>query len=408
MVLRLAWRSIWRNRRRTLITVSSIGMGLAFAFFFIAFADGVYYKLIHDGVRMQAGHITLEHRGYHDAPAIDLYIPDPGALRARIDGLDYVERTKLLVLGQGVARSGLGTVGVAVMGIEPSVERKTSPLVGSIVKGRYLEDGDRSLVVVGNKLAKRLHVRVGKKLVLVTNDVNGALTEELCRVAGIFETGVDEVDGYLLQAPINFIRKLYGFPPGGATELGVILKNPEALKKVQKEIRSMIKQKKLSVYRWSEILPELASYIKLDKGSNLIFQAILIFLILFTIFNTILMSILERQKEFAVLMALGTKPSLLKRQLILESAFIGLLGCFVGLLVGGLAAYALQVWGFDIRKVVKQGMSISGFGVSPIMHARVTLSLFLWLGGIVLGATLLLSLIPMRRVSKIDIAETLR
>ncbi len=408
MILRLAWRSIWRNRRRTIITVSSIGMGLAFAFFFIAFADGVYFKLIHDGVRMQAGHITLEHRDYRDAPAIDLYFPDPGILRARIEGLDHVEGTKLLVLGQGVARSGLGTVGVAVMGIEPSVETKTSPLVGSIIKGRYLEDRDQSLVVVGSKLAKRLHVRVGKKLVLATNDVNGDLTEELCRVAGIFETGVDEVDGYLLQAPINFLRKLYGFPSGGATQLGVVLSKPGALRKVQKQIRSMIQKEPLSVHPWSKILPELASYIKLDKGSNLVFQAILMFLILFTIFNTILMSILERQKEFAVLMALGTKPSLLKRQLILESAFIGLIGCFIGLLIGGLAAYALQVWGFDIRNVVKEGMSISGFGVSPIMHARVTLSLFLWLGGIVLGATLLLSLIPMRRATKIDIAETLR
>ena len=107
-------------------------------------------------------------------------------------------------------------------------------------------------------------------------------------------------------------------------------------------------------------------------------------------------------------MAIGTKPSLLKRQLLLESAFIGLIGCCFGLLVGGLAAYALQVWGFDIRKIVDESMNISGFAVSPIMHARLTPSLIIWLGGIVMGATLLLSLIPMRRVKKIDIAETLR
>ena len=408
MLIKLAWRSIWRNRRRTIITVSSIGLGLAFAFFFIAFADGVYFQLVQDGVRMQAGHITMEHRDYRDAPAIDLYFPNPEAFRIRIENLDHVEGTKLLVMGQGVARSGLGTVGVAVMGIEPSVETKTSPLVGKIVRGRYLEDSDRSLVVVGSKLAKRLHINVGKKLVLATNDVKGALTEELCRVAGIFETGVDEVDGYLLQAPINFLRKLYGFPPGGATQLGVVLSNPGAQKKVQSQIRAMIENAPISAHPWQKILPELASYIKLDRGSNLIFQAILMFLILFTIFNTILMSILERQKEFAVLLALGTHPNILKRQLLLESAFIGLIGCFLGLLVGGLAAYALQVWGFDIRKVYDEGMSISGFAVSPIMHARVTTSLFFWLGGVVLVATLLLSLIPMRRATNIDIARILR
>ncbi|MEE8320444.1 MAG: ABC transporter permease, partial [Gammaproteobacteria bacterium] len=311
MLIKLAWRSIWRNRRRTLITVISIGMGLAFALFFIAFADGVYYQMIRDGVRMQAGHITLEHPDYRDAPAIDLFFKDPGLFRKRIERLDNVEGTKLLVLGQGVARSGVGTVGVAVMGVEPSVESRTSPLVKNISKGRYLQDKDRALVVLGSKLAKRLHLKEGKKLVITTNDIHGALTEELCRVAGIFETGVDEIDGYLLQAPIDFLRKLYGMPSDGATQLGVVLNKPEALRKVQKEIKSMLKDRSISAHPWQEIMPELASYIKMDKGSNLIFQAILMFLILFTIFNTILMSILERQKEFAVLMAIGTKPSLL-------------------------------------------------------------------------------------------------
>ncbi|MBW2052970.1 MAG: hypothetical protein JRF41_09355, partial [Deltaproteobacteria bacterium] len=110
MIVRLAWRSIWRNRRRTLITVSSIGLGLTCAIFFIAMADGVYVQLINDAVRMQAGHVTLEHPEYRDAPAIDLYLPDTRALRTQIEKMINVERTKLLILGQGVAKSGVGTV----------------------------------------------------------------------------------------------------------------------------------------------------------------------------------------------------------------------------------------------------------------------------------------------------------
>ena len=124
----------------------------------------------------------------------------------------------------------------------------------------------------------KYHLKEGKKLVLTTNDIHGALTEELCRVAGIFETGVDEIDGYLLQAPIGFLRKLYGMPSNGATQLGVVLNKPEALRDVRKEIKAMLKDKSISAHAWQEILPELASYIKMDKGSNLIFQAILMFL----------------------------------------------------------------------------------------------------------------------------------
>lgn len=288
------------------------------------------------------------------------------------------------------------------------VRAETSPLVSKMTEGRYLEEKDQSKVVMGQKLAERLHLKVGKKLVLTTNDVNGALKEELCRVAGIFNTGVDEVDGYLLQAPISFLRKLYDFPPDGMTQLGVVLKDPDSQKRANQQIGKYALEEKVLAYPWQKIIPELASYIKLDRGSNLIFQAILIFLILFTIFNTILMSVLERKKEFAVLLALGTQTSYLKRQLLLESILLGLIGCLIGLTIGGLAAYALQIYGFDIRLIYDEGVSISGFAVSPIIHARLTSSLMFWLAAIVLTATLILSLISMRQATKIDIAETLR
>jgi ABC-type lipoprotein release transport system permease subunit len=192
------------------------------------------------------------------------------------------------------------------------------------------------------------------------------------------------------------------------TQLGVVLNNPESQEKAYKHIRNHLSGKNISVYPWQKIIPELASYIKLDRGSNLIFQAILIFLILFTIFNTLLMSILERKKEFAVLLALGTQISYLKRQLLLESILLGLIGCLIGLAIGGLAAYALQIYGFDIRTIYDEGVNISGFAVSPVIHARLTSSLMLWLTGIILSATLVLSLISIRQATTIDIAETLR
>ena len=408
MVTRLAWRSLWRNKRRTIITVTSIGMGLSFAIFFIAFGDGVYLELIDTGVKMQAGHITLEHPEYREAPSIDLFLADPAESRREIEKIERVKRTKLLVVGQGVARTGFGTVGVGIMGVEPSVEARTSPIVQSIIEGRYLEDGDGALAVVGSKLARRLHLKVGKKMVITTNDASGALTEQLCRVAGIFETGTDEVDNYLLQTPIAFTRTLFSLPPGSATQLGVILSKPEAQGKVLKKINASIGRNSVKAYPWQEIMPELSSYIRMDKGSNLVFQGILLFLILFTIYNTILMSVVERQKEFAVLLALGTSPGLLKKQIFTESIFLGLMGCGSGIIVGGLASYALQVWGFDLSLFSDEGWSISGVGVSSVIHPHVTVGLLLWMGGIVLGVTLLLSIFPMRKAARVPIVDTLR
>jgi ABC-type lipoprotein release transport system permease subunit len=408
MIPRLAWRSIWRNRRRTLITVLSIAFGLTCAIFFIAIGEGVYAQLIDQVVRMQAGHITLENVNYRDAPAVDLWIKAPELLRSRIESLPQVERTKMIILGQGIARSGSGNVSATLMGIEPSVELETSPLARHMVDGRYLNDDDGPWVVIGSELAQRLKLKVGKKMVITTNDAAGNLVDELCRVRGIFETGSVEIDGYFIQAPIDFARRLFGLPEQGVSQLGVILRVPEAQEHVLHEVQLLAAQEDIAVLPWQKVVPEIASYIKLDKGSNLIFQAILIFLILFTIFNTILMSVLEREREFAVLLALGTKPDQLRLQILMESFYLGLIGCALGLLFGGLAAWIVQVWGIDLKSFLEEGFTISGFAVSTKMHARVTPGLLFGTTGLVLVATLILSLIPMRRATRLSIVEQLR
>jgi ABC-type lipoprotein release transport system permease subunit len=277
-----------------------------------------------------------------------------------------------------------------------------------MVAGRYLNDDDGSWVVIGSELAQRLKLDVGKKMVLTTNDAAGNLVDELCRVRGIFKTGSVEIDGYFIQAPIDFARRVFGLPEEGVTQMGIVLRVPEAQELVLQKARLMVAQEEYAVLPWQEVIPEIASYIRLDRGSNLVFQAILVFLILFTIFNTILMSVLEREREFAVLLALGTKPGQLRLQILMESVYLGLIGCLIGLLAGGAAAWIVEVWGIDLRSLLEEGFTISGFAVSTKMHARVTSSLLLGTAGLIFGATLILSLIPMRRATHLSIVDQLR
>jgi ABC-type lipoprotein release transport system permease subunit len=408
VIIRLAWRSIWRNRRRTLITILSIGFGLACTIFFIAIGEGVYVQLIEDVVRMQAGHITIEHPAYRDAPSVDFYVRDSDQLRSQLDNLPGVEQTKLIVQGQGIARTATATVGVTLMGVEPWVERKSSPLARHLVSGTYLEDIDGSWVVIGRELANQLNLEIGKKMVVTTNDTTGNLVDVLCRVKGIFETGSVEVDGYFVQAPLAFAQRLFLLPAQSVTQMGVILEEPEDQNHVLEIIGQLGNDRNISVLPWQEVIPEIASYIRLDKGSNVVFQTLLVFLILFTIFNTILMSVLEREREFAVLLALGTKPAYLRLQVLVETAYLGLIGCCLGLIVGGLGAWAVQVWGIDLQSFYQEGITISGFALSTELHARLTLELLMSTTSLVFGATMLLSLIPVHRVTRVSIVEQLR
>jgi ABC-type lipoprotein release transport system permease subunit len=386
----------------------SIAFGLGIALFFIALAEGMYAKMVGEVVRMHAGQVTLQHPLLEEAPAVDLWVPADALLRGRIESLPQVESTKLLIDGQAIARSATGNVGVALVGVEPGLEQAASPLASHLSAGEYLADSDKRKVVIGDGLAERLGLEVGKKMVLTTNDAQGNLVEQLCRVKGIFHSGSVEMDTYYVQAPLEFVRALYGLPSDTATQLGVILRNPDDQAEVIKAIEPMVKGQTVAVLPWQEVMPELSSYISLDRGSNFIFQAILFFLILFTIFNTLLMSVLERSREFAVLLALGTAPAQLRLQILMETAFLGVIGCVLGLTLGGVGAWACQYYGVDLKSLMPEGIEISGFAVSTRLYAKVTPPMILGLGGTVLGLILLMGLIPMRRSTKINMVDELR
>lgn len=407
-IVKLAWRSIWRQKRRTLITLASLGLGLSLAIVFIALGEGAYDHFIDQAVRMQAGHVTLEHTGYRKTPSVDLYLNKIDRLRARAEKIPGVESTKLLVLGQGMARSANASVGVGLVGVEPSKEAAASSLPQMIVAGRYLEDGDKAVVVLGQVLADRLKVKPGRKLVLTTNDASGALIDAFCRVKGVFKSGSDEMDGALVQAPIGFLRKVFGQPPDSAMQLGVILEDGTATEKMTGIIRAQLADKDTAVEPWQKIMPEMAAFIRMDKANNVIMQAILLFLISFTVLNTLLMSVLERKREFAMLLALGTTPSQIRGQLLAEAVLLGALGGLVGAVIGWLGSWYFTVYGIDFSAFMPEGMTISGFFISPVFHAKVSWPLIGGLAGLMFLVTLLLSLLVQGRAVKVDVTETLR
>lgn len=408
MLFKLAWRNIWRNRRRTLITVISIALGLCFAIFFVSLGDGIYAQLIDQVTRMQSGYVTLEHPEYLDAPAVDLTVKISPDLRGEIEKLPGVENTKLIILGQGIVKSSAGSAPGAIMGVEPDVELDASPLARNITAGSYLENDDGPLAVIGSAMADRLNLEIGKKLVLSSNDIHGDLVESLFRVKGIYSTGSDEMDAFFLQIPLVQARDLFRMPKEAVTRMGLILNDPDLQPRVMRLAEKRLSQAPVAVRSWQEVMPDVASYIKMDKGSNFVFQGILLFLILFTIFNTILMSVLERRREFAMLLALGTEPRRLQGQVLIESFFLALIGCAAGSILGALATYWGQVKGIDLSMFMGESVSVSGFAISSKMHPALSAERTLVLSGLVFAATMIISLLPMRRSTRVDVVEALR
>lgn len=408
MIGSIAWRNIWRNKKRTAITTASVALGIACIVLFISLEEGLKFRLETETVLFMAGHITLEHPDYQDKPAIDAFLTDTKGLRAQIEQLKDVKKTKILAIARGTAKSPAGSMAVKILGVEPGLEDRISPLTNQITAGRYLEDRDHAHAVIGRKLARRLGTAVGKKLVLITADNQSTITQILCRVVGIFETGMEEIDSYLIHIPLPFLQNVLSLPPDSATQISVILKRPESVKKLVRKIRALTAGKPAAVYTWHRIIPELASFTHMTKYSVFILEGLLILLVLFTILNTILMSVLERRNEFAVLLAVGTPPGFLRRMIFLESSLIAGLGIALGLLTGGLVSLGFQIWGLDLSRIIGDNQFFFGFGNPSMIYARIKAAALFETAGIAAAAVLFISFIPMKWAMNIPVAETLR
>jgi len=408
MIVKLAWRSLWRHRRRTLLTVSSIVVGTALALFFLTMADGMYKKLIDEAVKMNAGYVTVEHRNYSSDLSIGLTVDGVEDLRRLAGGIEGVRSVKVLVQGQAVVSTGSGSAGVGLFGVDPDTERDVSPLALKIVEGRYLEADDERGVVLGARLSERLRLGIGKKLVVTTNDVNGDLVNEMLRVTGVFRIGMEEADGFLIQVPLAVARRIFRLGPDEATRVGLVLDSPKDQSSVLRLLRARLGAGGPAVLPWQEVMPDLAGFMAVDKGFNYVFQAIILFIIGFTILNTILMSVLERTREFATLLAVGTSPLRLRLQIAVESLIIGLLGTGAGLLIGGIGSWYFQIHGIDFSGIYGDESTIVGYAIDPLIKCYVSAGAFALVGGFVMALTLVIGLYPAWRSARISLPDVLR
>ena len=409
LISKIGWRSIWSYKRRTLISLFSIVIGTGIPIFFVCIAWGFYAGLIDDVARLMSGHITYEHVEYRNSPSNDLWVDDIQKIDQTLNNNSEILTTKQIVNLQGVAHTAKGSVGISLMGVEPEKEIIISFLPENIIEGKYLSKGDERWVVVGQKLAKNLNIDIGKKFVFTTNNVDGELTEELFRVKGVFKTGSKEIDGHFVQSDIGIARKVAGLSNDDVSQLGIIVKNPDNHENFIKDLQKSVAKNSGVFLSWQKIMPDVATTIRMDRTAISSFMIMLVVIVLFTMFSTILMSALERKREFASLLALGAQQIELKIQIFLETIFFGLIACPLGALLG--ISLAKWVEGYDMMDVVggkTEDMTVGGFGMDTIITPLFSLPLILQISIFFFFAVQLLSILPIYLISRISITDELR
>jgi len=406
--IRMAWRNIWRNPRRTILTISAIVFASTLLIFMLSFQLGSYGTMINASVRIHTGHLQVQAKGYHDKKSMRLVVPDPSAVGKLMDGVPEVKAYTFRADAFSLASSKERTYGALVIGVDPVRESQVSTLKQLIRQGNYLAEHDTNQALVGELLAKNLRVEVGDEVTILGQGRDGSIAATVVRVKGIYKSGMEDFDRSSIHVPLKLFQDVYAMR-GTVHEVvavGTALKQVSEMKKaIQAGLRKLDQQNTLVALDWDELMPGLLQAIKLDLVSGIIFWFILIVVVAFSILNTFLMAIFERTREFGVLMAIGTSPGRLTRLLLIESAAMTIIGIIVGTIFG-----CLLTWYFQIHGINLGGASelMSQYGISGRMYPRLSLITALSGPGAVLIITLLTALYPAFRVRRLRPAEAMR
>ena len=313
------------------------------------------------------------------------------------------------IMGQAMLASANKSIGGMFIGIDPVQESEKGNLfVRSIIKGRLFQEANGRSAIVGNKVAEKLKIGLGKKLVYTTTDVNGEIVSEIARMAGIFKTGIDEVDGSMILLPIDRVRSTLRYGPRDATLVAVIIEDYRYAEEMRDRIGASVGNQSREVLDWKQTQRELAGIITLDKSGNYIIQILIGFLIAAGILNTLLMSVMERTREFGIMMAVGMSPATLFRLVIMESIWLGTLGIVLGIIITTPWYSYMYYMGIDFSGAIGNDYSASGVLVDPLLKIRLFKeSALVILVGIFM-LTILSGIYPAWRAGRVPPVESLK
>ncbi len=371
MLTRMAWRNVWRNPRRSLITLSAMTFSLTLMIVATNLMEGMNRQMVGYAADRSLGHIQVHAKGYYEDRG--LYDTLPLAILERFRGSEF--RATPRAYAFGLASLGEQSAGVLIRGIDPQQERKVTDLWKHMLQGRYLLPGEAKAVILGRKIAKSLNARPGSEIALITQAADGSLGNDLYRVVGVLKTLDDTTDRTAVIMSLADFAELLVLP-GRIHE--VAIRTPNALKvdAYKPRVVSLVKGEDCEVRTWREIAPALSDALALSQAWTTIMLLIVFSIASLGILNTMLMAVFERMYELGLMLAVGLKPVRLVRLILSETLMLALISEVLGLGLGSLWSWRLMVKGWDLTGLFGEGFEYTGFAFENVLRAAI------WPGGI--------------------------
>ncbi len=400
---KIAWRNLWRNRRRTLITISSVLFAVFLALIMRAMQLGTYGYMVDSSVKNSTGYIQIHEKGYWEDKSIDNTLVYTNDLEQKIKSTENVTSLIPRLESFALASSGKQTKGVAVIGTIPELENKVSSLAGRVVNGSYLESGKDGLLVAEG-LANYLQVNVNDSLVLLGQGYHGVTAAAELPVRGIIRFIQPDMNNQLIYMELSHAQELY-VAPDRLTSISLMLADPDKLNQSANAL-SRIDPEKLEVMTWKEMLIELLQYIESDNISGLFMLGILYMVVGFGILGTVLMMTMERRREFGIMVAVGMKRYKLSIIILIESVIIGLIGIISGVALS--IPVILYFFHHPIRFTGEMAEAILEYNMEPIMPFAFEPGYFIYQSVVVLVLTLIAVIYPVSVISRFKVMNAIK
>ncbi|MCF8238646.1 MAG: FtsX-like permease family protein [Saprospiraceae bacterium] len=402
VLIKIAWRNIWRSRTRSLVVLGAISLGIWALIFLLSFSRGMVYNLIDNSIRREIGHLQLEHPEFNKQHDFRFHLENADSLGALFFQDPGVVSVSERAVSMGMVSSAKGARGVRIWGIDPERERGVTFIADKIVEGEFLEPG-RNPILMSSHLAGKLGLKMRSKAVLTFQDLEGNITAGAFRITGLFDSGTTPFDeGTVMVRREDLLRLTGGADRDIAQQIVAIVDDPDSVEVIRDRLAPLFPGAKLRTYE--EVAPEVALYESQIGLTNMIVITIFMLALIFGIINTMLMAVLERVRELGMLMAIGMNRRRVFLMVMFETLFLGLTAMPVGIGLVMLTLKFFEKTGIDLS-IFSEGMR--EFGMSEIVYPDPVTSIYFQVAGAVFLTAFLGAIYPAWKAIRLKPVEAL-